>query len=90
MELWVESVSFYTSAASNCFVKVIITWTKELRKLASKGFTINCLLNKMCLLTTFMGKLSMDSTGSLACIMGTQAFTSVATDTGDTVAYAKP
>lgn len=32
----------------------------------------------------------MDSIGSSACIMGTHAFASVATDTGDTVAYAKP
>lgn len=40
----------------------------------------------MCLSTTFMGKTSMEAISSSACIMGTDAFTSVATDTGDTVA----
>jgi len=88
IELWGESVSFYTSAASNCFARVIITWTKEL-ELASKDFAINSLLNKMCLLTTFVEKVSMDTISSSACRMGTHAFASVATDNGDSC-YTKP
>lgn len=53
-ELWDESVSFYTSAAPNCFVRVITTWRKEPRKLASKDFAISSCLNTTCLSSRFM------------------------------------
>lgn len=89
IELWGESVSFYTPAASNCFAKVKITWSKELRGLASKAITINSLLNKMCLSTMFMGKVAMDAISSSACKMETYTFVSVATDTGNIVAMQK-
>jgi len=62
---------------------VIITWTKELRELASKDIAINFLLNKMCLSVMFMGKVSMDANSNLACKMGAHTFPSVAMDPGN-------
>lgn len=67
-------------------MKVLITWTKELKELASRELAINSLLNKMFLSTTFIGKVSMDDISFSACIIGTYTFSSVAGDNGDMIA----